>query len=199
MRQNTKRAILIPLLIVGLMAGAWGLRAWWRYPHVPDVKKVATTQAVIFMASDDFNHLTNSHRKRYVLGLIDTLRGKTFPELTAMMLSGDDRQKQAAKNIGQLTKADREEIGSQFMQIFLDKFYEMDDKHRADCLSLMVVAGAKNGAAKAKEYGLPTADALKGELAKFITNQPPHAQAQMSQFMLDFSKQQEAMGVRPKW
>ena len=200
MQRKVINAVLILVLVSGLTAGTWALRNWYRNRLAPDVRKVATTQAVNFMASADFNRLTESRRKQYVMDLIEQMGRKTFAELLGMMISGDDQQKQAAKNVQQLSRADRDEIGSRFMQMFLTKFYEQDAKHRADCLSMMVMAGASGrGAARAKEYNLPSPDNLKNDLAKFVTNQPPHAQAQLSQFMLDLSKQQEALGVGPKW
>ena len=102
--------------------------------------------------------------------------------------------------MGLLDRADRDKIGSEFMQLFLDKFYDQDATKRGAYLMSVVLMQKAGGASKgAKEMGLPKPEELKNAMGNFLSNQPPRAQAQMSQFMLDLSKQQRAFGVKPGW
>ncbi len=108
-------------------------------------------------------------------------------------------RKAAADNVNKLDRDERDQIGSAFMQLFLTKFYEQNATRRTTYLFGLVMmqkAGGGGGGA-AKKFGIPSADAFKRSLADFITRQPPHAQAQLTQFMMDIGKEQRLMGVKP--
>jgi hypothetical protein len=45
------------------------------------------------------------------------------------------------------------------------------------------------------EAGLPSADDLKNEMSRFLSEQPPMVQAQMGQLMIDVSRTREQLGM----
>jgi hypothetical protein len=197
----SRSSLLIPLryslLIILVGGGGWALWWWIRYPHAPNVKQAPLVDCVAFMGSADFNRMTHRDRTRYAVGLIDKLHDKSFADLLAMSLQRDAARKSAADNIRQLDKDEQNRIGSAFMQLFLTKFYEQDAARRTAYLfGMVMMQKTGNAAATAKKFGLPKPEQFKNSLAEFITTQPPHAQAQLSQFMLDVSKEQRVLGVK---
>jgi hypothetical protein len=185
------------LIVASVIAVAW-LGWWWiRYPHVPDVSKTSLDDCNAFMASDDFNRLTHRDRMRFAMATIDKLKEKSFAEIVAMGMKSGGARKASANNVKQLDKADQERIGGAFLDMFLTKFYQQDAAKRTAYLFGMVMM-QKSGAAAAtaKKMGLPPVEAFKSALAGFVTNLPPHTQAEMGQFMLDISKEQRLLGAR---
>jgi hypothetical protein len=184
---------LAMLLILALVRLGW----WWlRYPHAPNVKEAPLADCSAFMGSSEFNRMTHRDRTRFVMGTVDKLRDKSFSEIVALSMKGDPARKAAADNVKELTKDEQKQIGSAFLDLFLTKFYEQDASKRTAYLFGMVMM-QKSGAAAAtaKRLGLPTPEAFKKSLAGFVTDQPPHTQAELGQFMLDLSKEQRLLGA----
>src|SRR5918994_96307 len=73
--------------------------------------------ALNFMATDDFNRMTEAHRKRYAIAAIERLREKGFKDLVSMGTGGEQNGKRLgdrgamARNIMKLSRDDQQEIG----------------------------------------------------------------------------------------
>jgi hypothetical protein len=95
-RRLILRYAIMVAVVLAIGGTVWGVVAWARYPKVPNVAKVDVNEAIAFVGTDDFNRMTESHRKSYLLGIADRLKEKTFPELLELMLApgGDPKAMQ---------------------------------------------------------------------------------------------------------
>ena len=186
--------LAVSLALAALGGSAYGVWRWATYPDVPDVKVASAEDAVAFMGTDDFNRMTESHRQRYAMAVVEKMRDKPLEELIAMMLKRDARRTAAAKNVRNLKG--RDEIGGAMMRVFLDKFYEQPKVKRQGYLTMIAVAQQGQIGKNPERFGLPPADKLKKDWAKFMRKQPPRSQAQMGQFLIDLSKHREMMGLK---
>lgn len=186
-------------LLVSIVGGGGWLAWWWaRYPKAPNLQEAPLADCTAFMGSSDFNRMTHRDRTRFALGIVDKLKDKSFADLVATGMQKDPTRKAAAENVNKLDKDERDRIGSAFMQLFLDKFYQQSATKRTTYLmGLVLMQKTGGGSAAARKFGIPSVDEFKKRLADFITRQPAHAQAQIGQFMLDIGKEQRAMGVKP--
>ncbi len=197
-RSSLFLALRFALLLILIGGGGWALWWWIRYPHAPNLKQAPLADCVAFMGSADFNRMTHRDRTRFALGVIDKLDDKSFADLIAMSMQRDAARKAAADNIRHLEKDEQNRVGNAFMQLFLTKFYAQDAARRTAYLfGMVMMQKTGSAAATAKKFGLPKPEQFKNSLAEFITTQPPHAQAQISQFMLDISKEQRLLGAKP--
>jgi hypothetical protein len=140
MSRRPIRLALLALTVPVLAAAVWGAVWWARYPKAPDVTKADPKDAIAFLGTEDFNRLTESHRKRYVLAVAERMREKSFPDLIAMMTAAatDPSARKAAENVNKLK--DREEVGGAFMRVFLDKFFELSKDQRDQYLLMWALA-----------------------------------------------------------
>jgi hypothetical protein len=213
MRRTLLRVMLSIVCLGALAAGVWGVVWWARYPRVPDVGKVELTEAIDFIGSDDFNRMTESHRKRYTMAAIEKLREKQFKDLIALAMgsAGNPRRRKAAENVNRLSsQGDKEELGAAALRVFLDKFYELPKNERESYLTLWALAekaGGMGGRRRAgatqpttrPEQRFPTAEDVEQGWSRFISHQPPRTTAQMGQLMNDMRRKREALGVKSPW
>lgn len=114
--------------LVILIGVVWAAIAWARYPKTPNVKSVDVREAIAFIGTDDFNKLTESHRRKYCLAIADRLKEKTFPELLELAIAPGGDRRAMQRNIEKLK--DKDEIGGAFMRVGLDKFFELSKEQR---------------------------------------------------------------------
>ena len=213
MSRRGVRIALLGLAVLLLAAAAWGAVWWARYPRTPDVSKADPQEAMAFLGTDDFNRLTESHRKRYVLAVTERMREKSFPDLIAMMTAAatDPSARKAAENVNKLK--DREEIGGAFMRVFLDKFFELPKDQRDQYLLMWALAeklgrrpdggpatrpttGPAGDRPKRDPNRIPSPEQMEKGMANFLANQPPRTAAQMSELMNEMRKKREGLGIR---
>src|SRR5215208_6064434 len=108
MRRNLLRVVFSVVCLAALAAGVWGVVWWVRYPKVPDVRKVELAQAMDFIGSDEFNRMSEAHRKRYTMSVIEKLREKEFKDLLSLMMgsAGNPKRRKAAENVNRLSNRD---------------------------------------------------------------------------------------------
>jgi len=213
MSRRPIRFALLSLAVLVLAAAAWGAVWWARYPKAPDVTKADPKEAMAFLGTDDFNRLTESHRKRYVLAIAERMREKDFPDLIAMMTSAatDPSARKAAENVNKLK--DREEGGGAFMRVFLDKFFELPKDQRDQYLLMWALAeklgrrpdgspatrpttGPAGDRPKRDPNRIPSPEQMEKGMANFLGHQPPRTAAQMSELMNEMRKKREGLGIR---
>ena len=213
-RRTILRVVLSVVCLGALAAGVWGVVWWVRYPKAPDVAKVELTQALDFMGSDDFNRLSEAHRKRYAMQVIEKLREKPFKDLLALAMgsAGNPRRRKAAENVNRLSsRDDKEALGAAALRVFLDKFYELSKNERENYLTLWALAEKAGGMGGGRRAGgttrpttrpeprFPTAEEVEKGWSRFISHQPPKTAAQMGQLMNDMRRKREALGVKSPW
>src|SRR3954465_8308926 len=144
-RRKSLRAVVGLLALLILAGGVYGAVWWLRYPSAPDPNATPYAEAVRYMGTDEFGQLTQRHRKRFALAVIERSRQIPFKELVAMMMSEKDNRKAAAKNINELPEKDKEEIGAKFMQVAMDNFF---GQSRADQQAYLMSLALAEKAAK---------------------------------------------------
>ena len=212
MRRTLLRVILSVVCLAGLAAGVWGAVWWARYPKTPNVAKVELTEGIDFIGSDEFNRMTEAHRKRYTMAVIEKLREKQFKDLVSLMMgsAGNPKRRKAADNVNRLSsRDDKEELGAAAMRVFLDKFYELPKNERESYLTLWALAEKAGGMGRRPggttrpttrpEPRFPTAEEVEKGWSKFVSHQPPRTAAQMGQLMNDMRRKREALGVKSPW
>ena len=214
MRRTLLRVTLSVLCLGTLAAGVWGVVWWARYPSVPDVRKVGLTEAVDFIGSDEFNRMSEAHRKRYAMSVIEKLREMQFKELVSLAMgsAGNPRRRKAAENVNRLSsRDDKEELGAAAMRVFLDKFYELPKNEREGYLTMWALAEKAGGMGRGRRSGgatrpttrpgprVPTAEEVEKGWSRFVSHQPPRTAAQMGQLMSDMRRKREALGVKSPW
>lgn len=225
--QSRRRLLLrvstVLLTLAVVTGGVWGAIAWARYPKVPDVAKADLNETIQFIGTDDFNRMTESHRKKYMLGLTDRLREKSFQDLLALMMNVGPKGRKAAENVNKMR--DKEEIGSAFFRVFLDKFYELSASERETYLTMWVMAekfgGSGGGGGRRGMFGgrgaatrpttgpstrpassnnrqphLPTPAELEKGMTNFLSHQPPRAAAEVTELMNAMQRKRDALGVK---
>jgi hypothetical protein len=210
MRRNPVRVILAIVCVTALGAGVWGLAWWARYPKVPNLAKVQLTEGIDFIGSDEFNRMTEAHRKRYTMAVIEKLREKPFKDLVSLMMgsAGNPKRRKAAENVNRLSsRDDKEALGAAAMRVFLDKFYELPKGERESYLTLWALAEKAGGMGRrpggttrpTTQPHFPTAEEVEKGWSRFISHQPPRTAAQMGQLMNDMRRKREALGVKSPW
>src|SRR5690348_13104153 len=115
MRRNLTRSAVIATTLIVVAAGVWGGVWWARYPKVPDLARTDAGDAIRFIGTDDFNRMTEAHRKRYAVAAAEKLRDKSFQDLVAMSMTPDPSYRRVAENMNRLK--DRDAIGGAFMRV----------------------------------------------------------------------------------
>ena len=190
--------------VIGLIAaaGVAGGIYWARYPKVPDLSKAPLDEAMRFTATDDFNRMAAWHRKRYLLGLVNRMHEKSFADLVSMMMGQDEDRKKQMQNMNLLSDADKKEIGSAWMRLFLDKFFDMPKMNRDTYLTLFALAekaGKSRRPADKNAPGIPTAAQIQKGMSDFLSEQPPHAAAQMDELMNEMNQKRQMLGMKGPW
>ena len=183
------RATLALLAVVALAASGYGLYRYATYPAAPDAATADAATLKAFLASDDFNRLTEADKQRLALAYVDRLRGKPFPALFKMMLAPDPLRKQMAANIRRM--AGREAVGAAFLSMFLDRFDALTGAERSAVLTMMALAQQGAIQTRAEAFGLPSPDKFKRDLGRFLAHQPPRVQGQMGQMLIELKQQRE--------
>jgi hypothetical protein len=179
----------VALLLVGIGVGAF----WWmKRPKMPPVSDAAS--GMKFMASDDFNKLTESQRLAYAMQVVDRMRGLPYDEYLHLMLRPDDLRMRLAENMRRVPG--HEKFGSALFALFLDRFWEQNPGKRTGTLMIIALAQQGQFGKHPERYGLPSADEIKTEMNKFVTRQPVKTQAQCAQFMVELKRQREFMGLK---
>jgi hypothetical protein len=194
-------ALLAAAGLVVAAAVAGGIY-WARYPKVPDLAKAPLDEAMRFTATDDFNRMAAWHRKRYLLGLVNRMHEKSFADLVSMMMSPDTDRKKQAQNMNLLSEADRKEIGGAWMRLFLDKFFDLSSTERGTYLTLFALAekaGTSHHSADKGPPGMPTAAQIQKGMSDFLSEQPPHAAAQMDELMNEMNQKRQMLGIKGPW
>ena len=125
-------------VVLVLAAGVWGAVWWARYPKVPDLARTDFKDAMRFIGTDDFNRMTEAHRKRYAIATAEKLRQKSFRDLVEMSMTPDPGYRKVAENMNRLK--DRDEVGGAYMRVFLDKFFELPKDQRETYLTMWALA-----------------------------------------------------------
>ncbi|QOV88490.1 hypothetical protein [Humisphaera borealis] len=205
----------VSFVAVALLAGGiYGGILWARYPSAPDPASGTMTEAISYMATEQFGKLTKSHRKQYTIAIAERMRTIPFKDVVNLMMTDQAGKKAAAANLKDLSKEDMQEIGGHFMQVFLDGFYTQTGTERQGYLMMFALAekAARSAAStqpsgqaatqpaggrkKFDENHLPTPDQLEKEMAKLLQTQPPKTVAQMSQLFLDMRRTRETLGMK---
>lgn len=225
MRRKLTRSAVFVAAVVVIAAGVWGAVWWARYPKVPDLARTDAVDAIRFIGTDDFNRMTEAHRKRYAIAAAEKLRDKSFQDLVAMSMTPDPSYRRIAENMNRLK--DRDAIGGAYMRVFLDKFFELPRDQREAYLTMWALAeklalsgqrpagqsaGGGGGipfmrrrssttqpaapTTRPSEPRVPTPEQIEKGMASFLANQPPRTVAQMSELMSAMRKKREAFGIR---
>ena len=136
-RKLIRSAVLVAAMVV-IAAGVWGGVWWARYPTVPDLARTDAADAIRFIGTDDFNRMTEAHRKRYAIAAAEKLRDKSFQDLVAMSMTPDPSYRRIAENMNRLK--DRDAVGGAYMRVFLDKFFELPKDQREAYLTMWALA-----------------------------------------------------------
>ena len=209
MRRTLFRVIVSVACLAALVAGVWGAVWWARYPKAPDLAKVDLAEGIDFIGTDEFNGMTEAHRKRYTMAVIEKLREKQFKDLVSLVM-GNAHSRRAAENVNRLSsRDDKEELGAAAMRVILDKFYELPKGERESYLTLWALAEKAGGMGRRRggttqpttrpEARFPTAEEVEKGWSKFISRQPPRTAAQVGQLMSDMRRKREALGVKSPW
>lgn len=194
--KKLRKPALALLGIAALGSAIWALVWWARYPKTPDVRNGDLDTSIAFMATDNFNRLTESHRKRYTQAVIEKHRELAFPDLLrrAMDRSKNEQRRQIVKNVRAIPGGDG--LGTEMFGLFIDKFYQLPEEQRNEYLTMMVFAQQTEIKKRAKEMGLPSPDRLAKEMTRVMSSTPPQTQARMGQFMLDMKKTRQQWGIK---
>lgn len=178
------------ILVIGM---SWGIWRWATYPDAPDPRTSDFQTMYNFVAGNDFDRMFESDRRDYVLAMAERLRDKPFEELVAMAMQRDPSRKTVAQKIRHLP--DHERIAGAFLNVFLDKFYELPEAKRT--VYLMTFATLQNSRLvdHPERLGLPSADRFKRDMTRFISRQSPKTQAKTGQFLIDLRRQRENLGL----
>lgn len=193
MPRRAKIATLALLAVIALTVGGYAVYRHATYPATPDLATADDRALRAFMASDEFNRLTEADRERVALAYVGRLRGKSFDQLFKLMLAPDPTRKQMAANIRKMSG--REKIGSAFLAMFLDKFDALAGAQRAAVLTAMAFAQQGAIATRAEAFGLPSPDKFKRDLGRFLAHQPPRVQGQTGQMLIELKQQRQALGL----
>ena len=192
-----KRPTKIILWIISCAAAvllAWGIYFYAHYPKVPDLTKVDPITGIKFIATDDFKRLTLSHQQRYAQAALSRLSELEFKDLMMLMMQHNGYMGDVFKNVRSLPEG--EKIGGTVLRVFLNDFYRLNKTQRNVALTAVALAQQGEMGQHPERFGLPTADRFKGDMAKFLSNQPPHVQGQMGEFMMDLRNQRDALGLQ---
>lgn len=174
--------------------------AWWeyRYPEVPDPGELSVQESIQFIASDDFNRMTETHRVEFTKEVIAHQKGRSFEELIAMMLDQSGRvvRERAADNIRGLR--DPTQVTSPLIALYLEKFYELSPEKRMVYMTVFVLAQQGRFGSQPIEYHVPDASRFNQVLVKFVGREP-RTQALIAQFLLDFQAHRERLGLTGTW
>jgi hypothetical protein len=196
---------------IGLLAGAIYGGIWWaNYTSAPDPNEGTLTDAIRYMATEQFGKLQARQKKQYTIAVAERMRTVPFKEVVNHMMSDQEGKRAAAANLKDLSKEDMEEIGGHFMQVFLDGFYSQTGMDRQAYLMMFALAEktARSAAAtkpstqpsggrkKFDENHLPTPEQLEKEMVKLLQTQPPKTVAQMSQLFQDMRRTRETLGMK---
>lgn len=200
-RRRLLRFALVAAASLILAAATAGGIYWARYPRVPDVSKAPLDEAMHFTATDEFNRMAAWHRKRYMLGLVNRMHEKSFPDLVSMMMSPDPDRKKQMQNMNLLSDADKKEIGGAWMRLFLDKFFEQSKTQRDTYLTLFALAEktGKSHRPGGQPQGMPTPQQIQKGMTDFLSQQPPHAAAQMDELMNEMNQKRQMLGMKGPW
>lgn len=200
-RRKVVRIAIIAAGVVLVAAAAYGAWLWATYPSVPDVMTAELREAIFFIGSDDFPKMFESHKKRYVNGIVQRLRQMPLHEMVGMMMQGRGGDMDRMRKVGQNWRSvrDREELEGNFLAMFLDKFYEQPEDERTTMLKMFINMQPEEARRQQERMGLPSIEQLKNGMARFMSRQPPKVQAKMSQLMLDMRRTRESMGLKDPW
>jgi hypothetical protein len=179
----------VALLLAGIGIGAF---LWMKRPKMPPVTDAAS--GIRFMASDDFNKLSESQRLKYAMEVIDRMRALGYDEYLHLILAPDEQQMRLAANLRKVPG--HEQFTSALFAMFLDRFWDQNPGKRSATLMLVALAQQGQFGKHPERYGLPSADQIKNEMNKFVTRQPLKTQAQCAQFMVELKRQREFMGLK---
>src|SRR5438094_9737337 len=85
-------ASLVSLITIGIVF-------WIRYPKPPDIRKLTIDQTLAYMASDDFNKLTASQRRKFAIASAEKMREKSFGEILWMLARPDPQREKRFANL----------------------------------------------------------------------------------------------------
>jgi len=177
------------IVLIGAAAGAC---LWFTYPKMPPVRDVDS--AMNFMGTDDFNRLTESQRLKYAMLTLDRIKQMPYDDLLKFLGRHDDQRVRMMSNLRKVPG--HEQFGAELFAMFLDRFWDQNPGKRTATLMAIAMVQQSEFGKHPERYGLPSADQIKHEMNKFVTNQPLKTQAQCSQFMLELKRQREFMGLK---
>ena len=184
-------ALLAVALVAGLGYGAW---RWATYPARPDVATASEDALLDYMAGDDFARLTDGDKLALAEGYLDRLRREaTFEEMFRSLMRDDPRRKAMWRNMEGVAGRDR--IGSAYLGLFLDKYYEIEGPQRQSMLTMLALAQQAVITTAPEKFGLPSVPQFKRDMGRFLSRQPPRVQGQMGQFLIDLKQRRVAMGL----
>jgi hypothetical protein len=188
---------ILAMACAGLaLGGAWGAWVSYRYPTVPDLVRVDLKDAFVFMGTDDFQRMFESHRRRYALALADRLRDKSLEEL--LIMTHDPRDLEARRRIVASIRhlPNSEEFSFKAMGIIADKLYQQPEIKRKVYLTVIALALEGEIGRHPDQYMLIDPTNFQGNMARFVSSQSPRTQAQFGQFLHDIERQRETLGLK---
>jgi hypothetical protein len=182
-----KRPVTTTVVASLLLAATFAL-AWWFWPTRTPPLDAPTVDLVKFVASEEFETLSDDRKLAYVQTLMD----KGLPALALAAAEAKLTDAQRERGIDNATQAGiKVRMGKH-----LDTWLKLDEKGKRDYIRKLVRdnptrppgPGDRPGS---RGGGRMTASQLK----RFIENSPPTQRAAMAEFMAALKKEREALGV----
>ncbi len=202
-RRSRLWLIAVGAVLAAIVAGGCFFVHWYRvyrnYPKRPDIAAASLDEVWAFIASDEFNRMTEKDRRTYAISAMDRTADRPVPDLIAMMMNRRDmaQRKKAAENIAKLP--DNEQISERLFGRFLERFYQQDKGTRLLQINAMLLAPGRDERQRDRERKSGDIDKFKADMAKFMTHQTPHTQGMFGQFMMDVRRAEEVQDSFKFW
>lgn len=196
--KRSRKVIFASFGVCVAAAAVWALVWWMRYPKVPDPATVELKQAMVFLTTEDFLRLTAADRKRYVKTVAARHNDVPLKDLVARMFDPQQRElnRAIANNLRKVPED--EQLGAPFLELFLDKFYQLTPYERQQYLTTIALGQqaqfGKEGDSRMASLRDP--DRFQTEMGRFMSRTTPQLQAKMGQFMLDLKRTRNIMGLK---
>ena len=158
-------------------------------PHIPNADA-----GIRFLASDDFNRLSERDRVRYAMAVVDLLRHMPYDDYLRLLTRSDDERTRMMNNLARTPG--HEQVGSALFALFLDRFWDQDPAKRTATLIAIALIQQGDIGRHPERYGLPTHDQIRGEMTKFVSRQSVETQAKCAEFLVQLKRQREMLRLK---